>query len=337
MPTIRREKRENPFTQISRDTLQDKRLSWQARGMLAYLLSKPDGWQTNVWALVDESPSAKRDAVRGILTELKALGYIELIKVRNDLGQQDGVEYVIREGPEQASIVTSPQTAYPAPADPAPACPAPAKAGAYIEESNRYKRTKEKKEEKSVPAQPEPSAEKVAPTGIIEAGNTPQQIAFSIVEKWCYGGVGPKTHAGRIGKLASALLVDFKGIENLVAASSALSKGKLSERTDIGLSWLTTALWEARKPTSGTAGGDKPATGLTGAERNDLNRLRKGWNELMFIASPETSFASLVNCPTGRNLFPMMSVNPHIWPEVIAFFEGRGDDAGTWATLSQST
>lgn len=337
MPNLRTQKGADPYFRFSRKAAQDKRLSWQARGMLAYLLSKPDGWLANVWALVDESPSAKRDAVRGILVELRELGYAELLQLKNGLGQQDGVEYLIKECPEEESIVTSPQTDLPGPGQPAPACPAPAKAGAYIRESNRYKRTKERKEEKNVPAQPEPSAEELAPTGIIEAGNTPQQIAFSVVEKWCYGGVGPKTHAGRIGKLASALLVDFKGIENLVAASSALSKGKLSERTDIGLSWLTTALWEARKPTSGTAGGDKPATGLTGAERNDLNRLRKGWNELMFIATPGTTFSSLVNCPTGRNLFPMMSANPHIWPEVIAFFEGRGDDAGTWATLAHSS
>ena len=37
-------KRGDQYAVITRHTLQNKELSWEARGMLAYLLSKPEDW-----------------------------------------------------------------------------------------------------------------------------------------------------------------------------------------------------------------------------------------------------------------------------------------------------
>src|SRR5258707_13097107 len=45
IPRIIRASRKNqPYVMISRTTAQDSTLSWAARGVLAYLLSKPDDW-----------------------------------------------------------------------------------------------------------------------------------------------------------------------------------------------------------------------------------------------------------------------------------------------------
>lgn len=64
------------FTIMPNITLTDTRLSWEAKGMLAYLISKPDNWVIMVNHLVKESPKAGRQKVLRILDELEALGYI---------------------------------------------------------------------------------------------------------------------------------------------------------------------------------------------------------------------------------------------------------------------
>ena len=63
------------FTIIPNEALNDPRLSWEARGMLAYLLSKPDNWKVLPKALINETKAGK-DVVYRVLNELEAAGYI---------------------------------------------------------------------------------------------------------------------------------------------------------------------------------------------------------------------------------------------------------------------
>ena len=63
------------FVIISKDAVEDERLSWGARGLHHYLLSKPDGWQVIVVHLVKQSPKG-RTVVEGLLDELEKFGYI---------------------------------------------------------------------------------------------------------------------------------------------------------------------------------------------------------------------------------------------------------------------
>jgi len=58
----------------------DERLSWEARGVMGYLLSKPDDWQTRMADLVNKGP-AKMKAIRRILAELRAAGYMSRKRV----------------------------------------------------------------------------------------------------------------------------------------------------------------------------------------------------------------------------------------------------------------
>ncbi len=82
---LQRKHRVHPFTQVRNSLLEDKRLSWEARGLLAYLLSKPSNWTVRIGDLLNKSP-AGRDAVYTILRELKAAGYLEYCRQRDDDG-----------------------------------------------------------------------------------------------------------------------------------------------------------------------------------------------------------------------------------------------------------
>lgn len=128
---------DHPFTQIRRAVFEDKRLSWEARGLLAYLLVKPDDWQINISNLINEGSSG-RDKTYRILGELIGHGYIDRTEERND-GKIAGYQYTLYEDPadnphfstnrDQSSfepLPENPDTAKPLPANPLPAEPYPA-------------------------------------------------------------------------------------------------------------------------------------------------------------------------------------------------------------------
>ncbi|WP_345706383.1 hypothetical protein [Kitasatospora paranensis] len=61
--------------------IQDRRLSYTARGLLADLLSRPDGWREDARQMADSSPQG-RAAIRKAVKELIAAGYYRVVKVR---------------------------------------------------------------------------------------------------------------------------------------------------------------------------------------------------------------------------------------------------------------
>jgi len=88
------------FTIIDNRTLGNKDLSWEARGMLSYLLSKPSTWTVQPNSLIQQSPSAKRDKVYEILNELESLGYLKSQQVHDDAGRFVKVERWVYELPQ---------------------------------------------------------------------------------------------------------------------------------------------------------------------------------------------------------------------------------------------
>ncbi|MTV47741.1 hypothetical protein GJ688_01930 [Heliobacillus mobilis] len=108
---IRVEKRSNPYAMIDKGVLNDKRLSWRAKGLLAYLLSKPDDWRVNINDLVNQSKDG-RDAVYATLQELEEAGYIVSRKVR-EKGRFLGVERIVRETPVSSIESSNPNTPEP--------------------------------------------------------------------------------------------------------------------------------------------------------------------------------------------------------------------------------
>ncbi len=107
------------FTVLPNAILQDRRLSYTARGLLADLLSRPDGWSEDSRRMADSSPQG-RIAVAKALRELAAFGYYRVIKTR----RTDGT-FV-----SEAHVHDTPQTAKPAPRIPGPGQPTAGIAGA---------------------------------------------------------------------------------------------------------------------------------------------------------------------------------------------------------------
>ena len=87
------------FAVISNVTLQDTRLSWKARGVLAYLLSLPDDWVIIVEDLVSRAPDGV-DSLRAGLKELEKFGYISKRRTRDEAGKITGTEWFVHEEPQ---------------------------------------------------------------------------------------------------------------------------------------------------------------------------------------------------------------------------------------------
>lgn len=65
---------QNKFAIVTRSLAQDKRLSFEARGLLLYVLSKPEGWEAKDSDLMKQG-GIKKYAYASILKELKTVGY----------------------------------------------------------------------------------------------------------------------------------------------------------------------------------------------------------------------------------------------------------------------
>lgn len=79
---IRRSRLAADYVQIPNGTVRDDRLSYMARGILAELLSRPEGWEDtadNMWRRAAETRGGKgegRRAFRAAFAELKECGYL---------------------------------------------------------------------------------------------------------------------------------------------------------------------------------------------------------------------------------------------------------------------
>lgn len=95
-------KRENPYVMIDKRMIEDGALSWKAKGILAYLLSKPPGWIVMRQDIVNHS-SDGLDSVQSGMQELKELGYAALINAQGEDGKTMGKRWVVAERPELLS------------------------------------------------------------------------------------------------------------------------------------------------------------------------------------------------------------------------------------------
>jgi hypothetical protein len=82
--TTERVKKDKNYSVISNEPINDARLSWGARGLLVYLLSKPDDWKVNIFDLIQRGP-AREKRIRAHLKELVKFGYMVRLRfVRPD-------------------------------------------------------------------------------------------------------------------------------------------------------------------------------------------------------------------------------------------------------------
>ncbi len=152
-----------PYTVIDRRVLEDERLSWAARGILGYLLAKPDDWQLRIGDLRRRGDLG-RDALYRVLKQLRAHGYVERRVLRDPRGRIAEIDYLVHEVPSAACpLPENPDTGEPDPdgpdtAQPDPDEPDPAEPTLL---SNHY--TKEP--DHQVTTTTKPAAAEAAPSG----------------------------------------------------------------------------------------------------------------------------------------------------------------------------
>ena len=108
--SIVRAARKSNYYMLPSSVIEDRRLSWAARGLLVYLLSKPDNWCVKMTDLLNQTRQAiggrsGRDKVYKVINELRTAGYLYQEFIREGGGFR-GVEYEVSEVPdlEQAAI-----------------------------------------------------------------------------------------------------------------------------------------------------------------------------------------------------------------------------------------
>lgn len=123
------------FTVLPNAVLQYRRLSYTARGLLADLLSRPDGWREDGRHMADTSPQG-RGAIRKALKELTDAGFYRVETIR----MPDGT---LR---SEAHVYDTPRLRPPAATRPASGEPATGRAGFPV--------VKNRNQETSLPANP---------------------------------------------------------------------------------------------------------------------------------------------------------------------------------------
>ncbi|WUH92604.1 hypothetical protein OG900_22510 [Streptomyces sp. NBC_00433] len=234
---IHRSRHTRGFTVLPNALLQDRRLSYTARGLLADLLSRPDGWREDGRRMAETSPQGRLSVAKA-LRELSAFGYYRVERVR----QPDGT-FV-----SQAHVYDTPHTAY-ATAQAAPGAVLPG-AGRPAAGDRGTNPVKDRGKEPTLPAQRTPAdpVPGTGPGGRRETPSTPPSAALAeagallhrvtaaeprlrlgaaeaitlapLVTPWLERGLGPRD-------LTAALL---DGLPERVHSASAFLRGRLTRK-----------------------------------------------------------------------------------------------------------
>lgn len=135
MSIIRLEKQDEPFAIVRKQILADARLSFKAKGILAYLLCHSDNWEVRVGDLVKRGTDG-RDSIYAGLKELRQCGYAK-IETKRVKGVIIAKDWVIRNYSILEDSSNSPNPDYPDKAKPNQAKPDPTK---YREDFTKKKR-----------------------------------------------------------------------------------------------------------------------------------------------------------------------------------------------------
>lgn len=96
---IHRAKHENNFLRVDYSTVRDETLSFEARGLLIYLLTMADSWEFSIKGIAKQTGKSERSVMR-ITKELKDAGYIIQEKRKDTKGHFNSYEWHVYEIPE---------------------------------------------------------------------------------------------------------------------------------------------------------------------------------------------------------------------------------------------
>ena len=107
--------KENPYLIMNKTCLNDNRLSLKAKGLLCYLLSKPDNWYVSTYDLIKNNSNGI-ESIRSTIKELIKFGYMEKHQFRNHNGRYYHYNYLVYEVPKKLTpikITTQPKADFP--------------------------------------------------------------------------------------------------------------------------------------------------------------------------------------------------------------------------------
>lgn len=175
--------KENRWFPALRDPFQNRSLSWAARGLLAFLLSKGNEWKPNTKNLIEEG-DLKKDGVQGMLRELVKHGHLVRRQIHVQGGQLEW-ELTVYENPadnpeRENPAMVSPEPDLPAPVQPAPVQPAPVNPALYKIQNTTQDREREIQSESESVRVPE-SAPALTPENYANPYDSPAVQTFEKV------------------------------------------------------------------------------------------------------------------------------------------------------------
>lgn len=105
MAIIKVLKRENPYVQIDKTGVDDSDLSWEATGLLTYLIGRPHNWKINIAHLASVKKN-KETSTRNALLELRKAKYCHYFEVRTS-GKIVETFYLVFEIPTEYEEIES--------------------------------------------------------------------------------------------------------------------------------------------------------------------------------------------------------------------------------------
>ena len=94
---------ENPYVMIDKNVFEDTSLSFKAKGILGYLLSRPNDW-TLIIADIQKRSTDGKDSVKNGIDELIERGYIVKTEQPRQAGKFATCDYVVYEKPINTSV-----------------------------------------------------------------------------------------------------------------------------------------------------------------------------------------------------------------------------------------
>lgn len=95
--------KDHPYVMLNKTFLEDQNLSLKAKGLLAYCMAKPDGWEFHVDQMVTVLKE-KKLSLYNAFRELKKYGYCVMVRDRDSNGKVKKVLYTLMEVPNNQHI-----------------------------------------------------------------------------------------------------------------------------------------------------------------------------------------------------------------------------------------